>query len=305
MSKFGVIENPEVVAMSRLKGGDSLNLDAHEYQAFSAFLRVACGIDLGANKQYLVSTRVRRILVEHNLHSLAELTKLIQQDGQRSLRQKVIDAMTTNETFWFRDSYPFEYLGKTLLPSLAKQQKSQEKTRIWSAACSSGQEPYSISMVVEEGMRGIFSTRCSDADILATDVSASVLDSAKLAVYDRLSLVRGLSSQRTNDFFLQIDADSWRLKDSVRNRVRFRQLNLQESFYLLGRFDVVFCRNVLIYFSTELKAEILRKIHGVLNPGGVLFLGSSESISGLSDLYEMVNCNPGVAYRAKILRPSF
>lgn len=291
--------------MSRLKGGDSLNLDAHEYQAFSAFLRVACGIDLGANKQYLVSTRVRRILVEHKLHSLDELTKLIQQDDQRSLRQKVIDAMTTNETFWFRDSYPFEYLAKTLLPSLAKQQKSQEKTRIWSAACSSGQEPYSISMVVEEGMRGIFSTRCSDADILATDVSASVLDSAKLAVYDRLSLVRGLSSQRTNDFFLQVDADSWRLKDSVRNRVRFRQLNLQESFYLLGRFDVVFCRNVLIYFSTELKAEILRKIHGVLNPGGVLFLGSSESISGLSDLYEMINCNPGIAYRAKILRPSF
>lgn len=291
--------------MSLLKGGDSLNLDAQEYQVFSTFLRDACGIDLGANKQYLVSTRVRRILVEHNLRSLNELTRLIQQDGQKSLRQKVIDAMTTNETFWFRDSYPFEYLAKTLLPALAKQQKSPEKTRIWSAACSSGQEPYSISMVVEEGMRGIFSMRCNDADILATDVSASVLESAKLAVYDRLSLVRGLSSQRTNDFFVQIDADSWRLKDSVRNRVRFRPLNLQESFYLLGRFDVVFCRNVLIYFSTDLKTEILRKIHGVLNPGGILFLGSSESISGLSDLYEMVNCNPGVAYRAKILRSSF
>lgn len=290
--------------MGRLKGGDTLELDTQEYQAFAVFLRTACGIDLGANKQYLVSTRVRRILVEHGLHSLDELTKLIQLDSQRLLRQKVIDAMTTNETFWFRDTYPFDYLGKTLLPTLAKQQKSNEKTRIWSAACSSGQEPYSISMLVEEGMRGIFSTRCNDADILATDVSASVLESAKQAVYDRLSLVRGLSSQRCNEFFVQVDADSWRLKESVRNRVRFRSLNLQESFYLLGRFDVVFCRNVLIYFSTDLKTEILRKIHGVLNPGGILFLGSSESISGLSDLYEMVNCNPGVAYRAKALRSS-
>lgn len=299
MSKLGKIENPKVVAMSRLKGDDLLDLDTHEYQVFSAFLRTACGIDLGANKQYLVAARVRRIIVEYGLRSLGELTQLIQQDSQRLLRQKVIDAMTTNETFWFRDSYPFEYLGNTLLPALAKQQKSHEKTRIWSAACSSGQEPYSISMVVEEGMRGIFSTRCNDAEILATDVSASMLESAKQAVYDQISLVRGLSPRRCKEFFIQVDTDSWALKDSVRNRVRFRPLNLQESFYLLGRFDVVFCRNVLIYFSRDLKTEILRKIHGVLNPGGILFLGSSESISGLSDLYEMVNCNPGVAYRAK------
>lgn len=287
--------------MSHFKAGDIPQLDANEYQAFTIFLRTACGIDLGANKQYLVSTRVRRILIEHRLGSLGELTRAIQLD--KVLRQKVIDAMTTNETFWFRDNYPFDYLGKTLLPALAKQQKPGEKTRIWSAACSSGQEPYSISMAVEEGMRGILSMRCNDADILATDVSSSVLEAAREAVYDRLSLMRGLSQERCNEFFVQRDENSWVVKDSVRNRVRFRPLNLQESFYLLGRFDVVFCRNVLIYFSTELKAEILRKIHGVLNPGGILFLGSSESISGLSDLYEMVNCNPGVAYRAKILRP--
>ena len=296
-----IAANPEALGMNQLNGGDIPQIDANEYQAFTAFLRTACGIDLGANKQYLVSTRVRRILLEHGLNSLGELTRVIQQDSQKKLRQKVIDAMTTNETFWFRDNYPFDYLGKSLLPALAKQQRSGEKTRIWSAACSSGQEPYSISMIVEEGMRGLLSTRCNDADILATDVSASVLETAKEGVYDRLSLMRGLSSQRCNEFFVQVDTDSWRVKDSVRNRVRFRALNLQESFYLLGKFDVVFCRNVLIYFSAALKTEILRKIHGTLNPGGILFLGSSESISGLSDLYEMVNCNPGVAYRAKIL----
>lgn len=300
MSFFaGIFANPEALGMSHFKEGNAPQFDAIEYQAFAVFLRTACGIDLGANKQYLVSTRVRRIMIEHGLSSLGELTRVIQLDSQKGLRQKVINAMTTNETFWFRDSYPFDYLGKTLLPALAKQQKPGEKTRIWSAACSSGQEPYSISMVVEEGMRGILSARCNDADILATDVSSSMLEAAKEAVYDRLSLMRGLSPQRSNEFFIQRDANSWEVKDSVRNRVRFRELNLQESFYLLGRFDVVFCRNVLIYFSAELKTEILRKIHGTLNPGGILFLGSSESISGLNDLYEMVNCNPGIAYRAK------
>lgn len=296
-----IVANPEALGMNHFNGGDISPLDANEYQAFTVFLRTACGIDLGANKQYLVSTRVRRILLEHGLKSLGELTRVIQQDSHKSLRQKVIDAMTTNETFWFRDNYPFDYLGKSLLPALAKQQRPGEKTRIWSAACSSGQEPYSISMIVEEGMRGLLSTRCNDADILATDVSSAVLETAKEGVYDRLSLMRGLPSQRCNEFFVQVDTDSWRIKDSVRNRVRFRALNLQESFYLLGKFDVVFCRNVLIYFSAALKTDILRKIHGTLNPGGILFLGSSESISGLSDLYEMVNCNPGVAYRAKIL----
>lgn len=285
--------------MSQYEGDDAVPVSASEYQAFVAFLRTACGIDLGANKQYLVSTRIRRIMLEHRLQSLTELTQLVQQDSQRLLRQKVIDAMTTNETFWFRDGYPFEYLSKTFLPEFAKQ-KPGEKARIWSAACSTGQEPYSISMAVEEGLRASIVARGCDADILATDVSTSVLDAAREGIYDRLSLLRGLSLQRSSDFFVQISADSWRIKDSVRDRVRFRPLNLQESFYLLGKFDVVFCRNVLIYFSQDLKTEILRKIHSVLNPGGILFLGASETISGLNDLFEMVRCNPGVAYRAKL-----
>ena len=206
--------------------------------------------------------------------------------------------MTTNETFWFRDVYPFEYLAKVLLPELAKR-KPNEKVRIWSAACSSGQEPYSISMVVEESMRGKLVGRGCDAEILATDLSASVLDIATQGIYDRPSLLRGLSTERARDFFVQQDDDNWRVKDSVRNRVRFRPLNLQESFFLLGKFDIIFCRNVLIYFSSELKLEILRKLHANLQPGGILFLGSSENIAGLNDLYEMVSCNPGLAYRAK------
>lgn len=284
--------------MSKSLAGDMPPLDPDAYQAFSAFLRSACGIDLGANKQYLVATRIRRILLEQKLSTLRELTLLIQQDSQRALRQKVIDAMTTNETFWFRDTYPFEYLARVLLPDLVKR-KGRERIRIWSAACSSGQEPYSISMVVEEYQRSGLGARACDVEILATDLSSSVLDTAMRGTYDRQSLMRGLSDERCREFFQQEDQDTWRVRDSVRSRVRFRPLNLQESFFLLGKFDIVFCRNVLIYFSNELKLEILRKLHASLYPGGVLFLGASENISGLNNLFDMISCNPGLAYKAK------
>ena len=273
-----------------------------EYHAFREYLRKVCGIDLGVNKQYLVSTRVRRILLNNGLNSLGALTQAIQEDSNRHLRQQVIDAMTTNETFWFRDTYPFQYLASTLLPEFSKKRPKQP-IKIWSAACSSGQEPYSISMIFEEACRNKFVCQINEGDILGTDLSSIILEQAKEGCYDRISLVRGLSSDRLHNFFDQVNDDTWQLKPSIRQRVRFRPINLQDSYLLLGRFDIVFCRNVLIYFSAELKLEILKKIHASLTPGGYLFLGSSESITGLNDYFEMVNCNPGIAYRAKAFRP--
>lgn len=284
--------------MNKDMRGEIPPLSAIEYDEFSLFLKTVCGINLGSNKQYLVATRVRRILIEHDIPNLNQLTQRIKKDGERVLRQQVIDAMTTNETFWFRDAYPFDYLAKTVIPSISALQPGKA-IKVWSAACSTGQEPYSISMVFEELLKNKFSLRVNDGEILATDVSTTVLESARKAVYDRLSLVRGLSNERASAFFRQIDDESWQLNDNICNRVRFRPLNLQESYYLLGKFDIVFCRNVLIYFSNDLKQEILRKIHGTLNPGGILFLGSSESISGLNSHFDMIHCNPGVAYRAK------
>lgn len=280
------------------KGGAPI-LNEGDYRRFGEFLRATCGIDLGANKQYLVSTRVRRILLDHGLNSLGELIERIRHGHNRLLRQEVIDAMTTNETFWFRDGYPYSYLINTLLPERAREKPGSQTIRIWSAACSTGQEPYSISMAVEECMRGRFGQQAIEAKIIATDVSNSVLMTAKKGHYDRLSLMRGLSADRTKKFFTQTTEDTWAIKESVQARVRFRQLNLKESYALLGKFDIVFCRNVLIYFSSDLKQEILTKIHSVLNPGGILVLGSSEGITGLSSLYEMINCDPGVAYRAR------
>lgn len=283
--------------MNKYFKADNGQFSDHEYRAFSEFLKLACGIDLGTNKQYLVATRLRRILQEHQLEGLGSLIVAMQDERGTALQQQVMDAMTTNETFWFRDNAPFDYLAK-MLPDM-QPARPGGKVRIWSAACSSGQEPYSISMVVEERQRGRFGQPLPEVEILATDLSNRVLDAARYGRYDRLSVARGLSPERAKKFFVLETPDSWCVCPAVRQRIRFRSFNLQDSYYALGKFDVIFCRNVLIYFSTDLKRDILTRLHAALNPNGLLFLGSSESISDLGHLYDMVNCNPGVAYRAK------
>lgn len=279
--------------------GSSLDtLSQNEFIEFRSFLKEAAGIDLADNKQYLVTTRIRRILVDNKLASLNELTAKIKQPAGRNLRQQVIDAMTTNETFWFRDIYPFEYLKNTIFPEL-KNKKAAGATRIWSAACSSGQEPYSISICADEYIKSAFGAASFPLEIQATDLSTAILEKAKAGVYDRLSIGRGMSDQRLKQHFESQADGSWALKANIKQRVKFRSLNLQDSYLMLGKFDIVFCRNVLIYFSADLKQDILRRIRGVMNPGAYLFLGSSESLGGASAYFDMVHCKPGVVYVAK------
>ena len=283
-----------MVAESNFGG---VTLGSSEFLAFRDFLQQESGIDLGDNKQYLVATRVRRILIDYNCKNLDELTQKISRPSGRELRQKVIDVMTTNETFWFRDIYPFDYLKSHVFPELAE--KRLPRLRIWSAACSSGQEPYSLSMTLEEYRRSNFGKATLDGEIVATDLSSEILDQARQGAYDQLSVSRGLSEARLREFFDKNDQFHWKVKSNVANRVSFRSLNLKENYASLGKFDIVFCRNVLIYFSVELKTDILKRIHATLKPGGLLFLGSSESLAGAASLFEMVHCNPGVMYRAK------
>ena len=267
-----------------------------EYANFCAFLQQSCGISLGQNKQYLVVTRVRRIVRDNQLASLADLTALIQKPSARDIRQQVIDAMTTNETFWFRDNYPFDYLQRVLLPKY--QREKTHSIKIWSAACSSGQEPISLNIILDEYCRKLGGPKPFTVDVVGTDLSNAMLEQAKSGLYDRISITRGLSSERMAYYFEQVDADTWRAKSSIKDSIQFRTLNLQDSYFLMGKFDIIFCRNVLIYFSQELKFESLRKMHAQLNKNGLLFLGSSESITGMNDYFEMVDCSPGVAYRA-------
>ncbi|MEH6500411.1 MAG: protein-glutamate O-methyltransferase CheR [Pseudoalteromonas distincta] len=269
-----------------------------DFQVFREFLEKACGIVLGDNKQYLVASRLNRLLEQHQIKSLGELVTRIQTQPRAGLREAVVDAMTTNETLWFRDVYPFDVLKNRLIPEFIKENPGQ-RLRIWSAACSSGQEPYSLSMSIDEFDRSNLGQLRGGAQIVATDLSGGILSAAKSAEYDSLSIARGLSTDRLSRFFDQTVPGRWTVKQPIRSRVEFRALNLLDSYAMLGKFDIVFCRNVLIYFSADLKKDILKRIHATLKPGGYLMLGASEALNGLPELYQMVQCSPGIVYKAK------
>lgn len=266
------------------------------YLKFREFLEKQCGIVLGENKQYLVRSRLASLLYKHKYESADELIDVVVRGFDRALLQSVIDAMTTNETLWFRDNYPFDLLLNNLLPSLSSK---NQRIRIWSAACSSGQEPYSIAMSVLEYQRQRPGALRAGVEIVATDLSSEMLQKCELGLYDELSLARGLSPQRRQTFFQQGDNGMMQVKPEVRRMVTFRSLNLLTSYAALGRFDIVFCRNVLIYFSADVKQRILQQIAGQLQPEGILFLGASESISAASSTYSMVKCHPGLYYQKK------
>ncbi len=271
------------------------NLD---FEQFRVFLEKTCGILLGSNKQYLVSSRLNKLMEQQSIRSLGELVQRIESQPRSGLREQVVDAMTTNETLWFRDAYPFEVLKSRILPEMIKNAGGQ-RLRIWSAACSSGQEPYSLSMTIDEFERTNLGQLKAGVQIVATDLSGTMLTACKSGEYDSLAMGRGLSQERLQRYFDLKTPGRWAVKAPIRNRVEFRALNLLDSYSVLGKFDIVFCRNVLIYFSAEVKKDILTRIHATLKPGGYLFLGASEALNGLPDLYQMVQCSPGIIYKVK------
>ncbi len=271
-------------------------ISQQDYEVIRDFLEQACGIVLGDNKHYLVSSRLGRLLKEHGLTSLGELVTLLKRRGDPRLQARVIDAMTTNETSWFRDGYPFEILKNTILPALASQ--GVRNARIWSAACSSGQEPFSISMVIHEFLRGRPGA-LPGIQVIATDISPTVLKGAQEGLFDELSLSRGLSPELRKRYFEATDG-LWRINAAIRERVVFKEINLLQSFAALGKFDCIFCRNVLIYFSGEVKKDILARMTGALRPGGYLFLGGSESFAASGENFDTVRCTRGHVYRLKM-----
>jgi chemotaxis protein methyltransferase CheR len=271
-------------------------LDEKSYKQFRTFLEQQCGIVLGENKQYLVKSRLAPLMAKFNIDSLGELVSKTLNPVQRQMRSAVIDAMTTNETLWFRDDYPFKLLQSKLLPDLSE---SKVPVKIWSAASSSGQEPYSIAMSVLEFQQKYPKALSRGVQVTGTDISTTMLEHCKYGHYDKLALARGLSAERKKKFFEAGDNDMLKVKSQVKAMVNFRPLNLLNSFSLMGRFDIIFCRNVLIYFSPEIKAQIISQIHGALNSGGYLFLGASESLSGVNQDFNMVRCSPGIVYQKK------
>lgn len=272
---------------------DQSPIAVKEYDLFRQYLEDACGIVLGENKHYLVTSRLKRVTEEFSFPNLSDMMNTLVKGNDRHLREKVIDAMTTNETMWFRDIYPFEILKKELLPELAK---NKSPIRIWSAASSTGQEAYSISMTTSEFQQSNPGKLTSKVEVVGTDISQTVVDQAKKGHYDELSVIRGLLPERRDKFFSKKD-DKWAVNPDIMQRARFTELNLLNSYTLLGKFDIIFCRNVLIYFSSDMKKDILERMAQILKPGGTLILGGSESPTGYTKAFRMQRFPDGVVYQ--------
>ena len=269
-----------------------------EFRLIRDFVEKHCGIHLTDDKSYLVETRLTTLMFEQGCENFIELHRKAVNDKTHALRDKIIEGITTNETFWFRDIHPFGILNEVLFEQYAAEIAAgkRAKIRLWCTACSTGQEPYSIAMTYLEFARRHPVIKPEHLEILATDISSTVLFLGKLGRYDNLAISRGLSEEYKEKYFSR-ENNIWTIDDQVKRLVRFRKLNLQEDFTHIGRQDIIFCRNILIYFSTDFKQNILNRIAALLQPNGYLFLGSSESIIMYTDKYEMLRHAMGLYYK--------
>ena len=273
-------------------------ITTEDYQQFTRFLESVCGVMLGDGKQYLVSGRMNALLRESGVQSLGELVQRASSISGRDLRTRIVDAMSTNETSWFRDRHPFSILDESILPELLKVRK-KNYLRIWSAASSSGEEAFSIAMTIDQYLRHNALFGFQNYEIIGTDVSSEKIIEARAARYSDRAISRGIDDETRARYFRR-NGEQWCVLPELQAKVNFRHLNLKEfsQWAGLGKFDVVFCRNVLIYFSETLKSEILQRIANVLEPGGYLFLGASESVGRNCNDFSMQFRSPGVVYQS-------
>jgi chemotaxis protein methyltransferase CheR len=266
--------------------------------AWSRYIREICGIDLDDSKTYLVETRLGGLLNETGASSFSELFMKVRTDAGSNLRARIIEAITTNETSFFRDVSPFELMRHKLIPDLMdRRSKSGVRTpiRIWSAACSTGQEAYSTAIVFKELLVDL--TRY-DIRILGTDISNKVVAQASYGEYSRLELNRGLAPATLARHFIS-SGDRWRVRDEIRSLATFRTMNLLEPFSFPSPFDMILCRNVAIYFTEADKARLFRNITRFLAEDGCLIIGSTESITGLCPDLEPKRYLRAVFYQRK------
>jgi chemotaxis protein methyltransferase CheR len=251
-----------------------------DYEFLRKLLKERSGLDLSSDKQYLVESRLIPLARRVGFPGIGELVQKIK-SGAEALTSEVVEAMTTNETFFFRDKIPFDHLRQAILPALVQARASRRALRIWCAASSTGQEPYSIAMCVKE-FAGLAGWR---VEIVATDLSQAVLEKSKAGIFSQFEVQRGLPIQMLVKYFSQT-GELWQLNADIRAMVQHRQLNLLQDFSHLGTFDVIFCRNVLIYFDQDTKVGIFDRLARMLEPDGVLALGAAESVVGISDAFK-------------------
>ncbi len=271
-----------------------------EFKAISEHVYKISGITLESNKLYLVETRLKDLLEEHKCASFSEFHHKAKADASGEANRRTIDAISTNETLFFRDTGPFELLKNKIIPDLIDRKSNPRvpgkiPIRIWSAACSTGQEVYSIAMTLKEMLPDF--SRYS-IKIIGTDISNAAVAAASYGQYNKFEIERGLTPDTLGKYF-KSEGDVWKIKDDIRIMASFKKLNLFDSFSSLGKFDIVFCRNVAIYFSVEDRKTIFNKIADILEPSGSLIIGSSEYLSGVCDRFQSQRHIRSVFYQLK------
>ena len=252
-----------------------------DYEYLRKLLKDHSGLDLSADKQYLIESRLLPLSRKSGLAGISEVVQKMKA-GSPSLVAQVVEAMTTNETFFFRDKVPFDHFRDSIMPEIIKARAARKSVRIWCAAGSTGQEPYSLAMCLKEMSAALAGWR---VEIIATDLSQEVLEKSKAGVYSQFEVQRGLPIQLLVKYFKQ-NGELWQISPEIRAMIQHRQLNLLHDFSQLGAFDVIFCRNVLIYFDQDTKINIFGRLAKTMEADGFLVLGAAETVVGLTDVFK-------------------
>ncbi len=269
-----------------------------DYDYLRRCLKERSGLVLSADKQYLVESRLLPVARKAGLTGLGDLVRALRLGRDNALMTAVVEAMMTNESFFFRDKLPFEYFGSIIMPALIAARRNSRSIRIWCAAASTGQEPYSLAMCLKAMEREIAGWRI---EILATDLSSEVLEKARLGLYSQFEVQRGLPIQLLVKHFAQV-GEVWQIAPELRAMVKYRQFNLLSDFAQLGLFDVIFCRNVLIYFDQQTKVDVLNRMARATTSDGFLVLGAAETVVGLVDSFKVMTDTRGL-YAPNARRP--
>ena len=265
-------------------------MNVTDFEIIAQLLKERSGLALNKEKAYLLESRLNPVARKWNFSGFDELAQAIRSRGEEALLVDVTEAMTTNESFFFRDQKPFDQFNDMVLPHLLEARAAKRSFRIWSAACSSGQEPYTLAMLLQEHADKLAGWR---VEIVATDLSNEILDKAKEGLYSQFEVQRGLPITHLVKYFVQV-GDRWQIEDSLRKMIKFQQFNLLSDLSSLGKFDVVFCRNVLIYFDTPTKTKVLNGIADLLPADGFLYLGGAETVLGTTDRFEIMQGQRGI-----------
>jgi chemotaxis protein methyltransferase CheR len=272
-----------------------------DYEFLRKCLKERSGLILTRDKQYLIESRLLPVARRSGLGSLGELVSALKRGDADALMTTVVEAMMTNESLFFRDKTPFEHFRTTVMPALIAARRTSRTLRIWCAAASTGQEPYSLAMALNQMERDLSGWR---VDLLATDISNGVLEKARRGIYSQFEVQRGLPIQLLIKYFAQV-GEAWQIAPEIRAMVKYRQINLLADFSHLGTFDLIFCRNVLIYFDEATKIDLFNRLAKVVAGDGFLVLGAAETVVGLTDSFKTVGDKHGLyAPNTRPLRPT-